>query len=161
MKKRIMSTGLPCLWLTLVVLALDLGSKQWIMANFSYGESVPIFSYLNFTYTLNPGAAFSFLANKGGGQRFAFSAIAVVSVVMLVGAMYRSDKWARVSNTAYAMIIGGALGNLHDRIVHGVVIDFIDFNVRNWHWPIFNIADAGICIGALLIVINSFQHPHD
>ncbi|MFT4465217.1 MAG: signal peptidase II [Sodalis sp. (in: enterobacteria)] len=159
MNKTIMSTGLRWLWLALVVLALDLGSKQWVMVYFWLGESVPVIPFINFTYAHNPGAAFSFLADKGGWQRWAFSAIAVIIAVVLLVMMYRSDKRARLSNAAYAMIIGGALGNLFDRMVHGVVIDFIDFYVGDWHWPTFNVADAGICIGAVLIVLEGFCRP--
>ncbi|WMQ74401.1 MAG: Lipoprotein signal peptidase [Sodalis sp.] len=159
MNKTMMSTGLRWLWLALVVLALDLGSKQWIMAHFWLGESMSVVSFINLTYVHNPGAAFSLLANKGGWQRWAFSAITVIIAVVLLVMIYRSDKRARLSNAAYAMIIGGALGNLFDRMVHGVVIDFIDFYVGDWHWPTFNVADAGICIGAVLICAGGFCRP--
>ncbi|KYP97677.1 lipoprotein signal peptidase [Sodalis-like endosymbiont of Proechinophthirus fluctus] len=161
MNKTIMSTGLRWFWLALLVLVLDLGSKQWVMAHFWLGESVPIIPFINFTYAHNPGAAFSFLADKGGWQRWAFSSIAVIIAVVLMVMMYRSNKRARLSNTAYAMIIGGALGNLFDRMVHSVVIDFIDFYVSDWHWPTFNVADTGICIGAVLIALDGFCRPAD
>ncbi|MGP4123628.1 MAG: signal peptidase II [Sodalis sp. (in: enterobacteria)] len=156
MNKIIMSTGLRWLWLALVVLALDLSSKQWVMAHFWLGESVPVMPFINFTYAHNPGAAFSFLADKGGWQRWVFSTIAVIITVVLLFIMYRSDKRASLSNAAYAMIIGGALGNLFDRMAPGVVIDFIDFYVSDWHWPTFNVADAGICIGTVLLVFEWF-----
>lgn len=155
MNKLLMSTGLRWLWLALVVLVLDLGSKQWIMTHFWLGESVSIIPFINFTYSHNSGAAFSFLADKGGWQRWVFSSIAVVISVVVLVIMYRSDYRSRLSNSAYAIIIGGALGNLFDRMVHSVVIDFIDFYIGNWHWPTFNVADSSICIGAVLIILDS------
>lgn len=156
MKKMIMSTGLRWLWLALVVLTLDLISKQWVITHFWLGESIPIISFVNFTYSHNHGGAFSFLADKGGWQRWAFSAIAVIISVVLLIMMYRSDKRISLSNIAYMLIIGGALGNLFDRLVHGMVIDFIDFYINDWHWPTFNVADASICIGAILIILDGF-----
>ncbi len=151
-----MSTGLRWFWLSLVVLTLDFISKQWVITHFWLGESVSVIPFINFTYVHNPGAAFSFMANKGGWCRWVFSVISFVISVLLFIMMYRSDQRARLSNAAYAMIIGGALGNLLDRMVHGVVIDFIDFYIGNWYWPTFNVADAGICIGSVLIMLENF-----
>ncbi|WP_114192677.1 signal peptidase II [Edaphovirga cremea] len=161
MSKPISSTGLRWLWLALIVLVLDLGSKQWVMAHFYLGESVPLVPFFNLTYAHNPGAAFSFLADKGGWQRWFFAAIALVISVVLIVLMYRSSAKQRLVNAAYALIIGGALGNLFDRMVHGVVIDFIDFYVNDWHWPVFNLADTAICIGAVIIVLEGFFAPPD
>lgn len=161
MSKPISSTGLRWLWLALIVLVLDLGSKQWVMAHFYLGESVPLVPFFNLTYAHNPGAAFSFLADKGGWQRWFFAAIALVISVVLIVLMYRSSAKQRLVNAAYALIIGGALGNLFDRMVHGVVIDFIDFYVNNWHWPVFNLADTAICVGAVIIVLEGFFAPPD
>ncbi|CUX96473.1 signal peptidase II [Candidatus Doolittlea endobia] len=159
MNKTIMSTGLSWIWLALVVLVLDFGSKQWVVMQFSLGETVPVISFINFTYVHNPGAAFSFLADRGGWQRWAFSAIAVAFTVVLLVKMYNLDKRAKLPNITYAMIIGGALGNLFDRMKHGVVIDFIDFYVGHWHWPTFNVADVSICIGAVLTILEFFLLP--
>lgn len=150
------STGLRWLWLALVVLVVDLGSKQWVMTHFQLGESLPLIPFFNLTYAHNPGAAFSFLADKDGWQRWFFAVIALAITAALLVMMYRSSASQKLNNIAYAMIIGGAVGNLTDRLVHGYVIDFVDFYINNWHYPIFNIADAGICIGALLIVLEGF-----
>lgn len=150
------STGLRWLWLALVVLVVDLGSKQWVMTHFQLGESLPLIPFFNLTYAHNPGAAFSFLADKDGWQRWFFAVIALAITAALLVLMYRSSASQKLNNMAYAMIIGGAVGNLTDRIVHGYVIDFVDFYINDWHYPIFNIADAGICIGALLIVLEGF-----
>ncbi|WP_420843485.1 signal peptidase II [Lonsdalea britannica] len=150
------STGLRWLWLALVVLVVDLGSKQWVMTHFQLGESLPLIPFFNLTYAHNPGAAFSFLADKDGWQRWFFAVIALAITAALLVMMYRSSASQKLNNMAYAMIIGGAVGNLTDRLVHGYVIDFVDFYINGWHYPIFNIADAGICIGALLIVLEGF-----
>ncbi|WJY15640.1 signal peptidase II [Pectobacteriaceae bacterium CE90] len=156
MSKSIGASGLRWLWLTLVVLVVDLGSKQWVMTHFQLGESFSLVPFFNLTYAHNLGAAFSFLADKGGWQRWLFAVIALAITVTLLVFMYRSDGRHKLNNIAYALIIGGAIGNLSDRLVHGYVIDFIDFHVNNWHYPIFNLADTSICIGALLIVLEGF-----
>ncbi|MFP1786469.1 signal peptidase II [Lonsdalea quercina] len=156
MRHSMKSTGLRWLWLALVVLVVDLGSKQWVMAHFQLGESLPLIPFFNLTYAHNPGAAFSFLADKDGWQRWFFAVIALAITAALLVLMYRSSASQKLNNIAYAMIIGGAVGNLTDRLVHGYVIDFVDFYINDWHYPIFNIADAGICIGALLIVLEGF-----
>ncbi|MFP1723357.1 signal peptidase II [Lonsdalea quercina] len=156
MRHSMKSTGLRWLWLALVVLVVDLGSKQWVMTHFQLGESLPLIPFFNLTYAHNPGAAFSFLADKDGWQRWFFAVIALAITAALLVLMYRSSASQKLNNIAYAMIIGGAVGNLTDRLVHGYVIDFVDFYINDWHYPIFNIADAGICIGALLIVLEGF-----
>ncbi|MGK4330398.1 signal peptidase II [Lonsdalea quercina] len=156
MRHSMKSTGLRWLWLALVVLVVDLGSKQWVMSHFQLGESLPLIPFFNLTYAHNPGAAFSFLADKDGWQRWFFAVIALAITAALLVMMYRSSASQKLNNIAYAMIIGGAVGNLTDRLVHGYVIDFVDFYINDWHYPIFNIADAGICIGALLIVLEGF-----
>lgn len=159
MQRTLIYTGLRWFWISLVVLVLDLGSKQWVITHLCMGESVSIMPLLNFFYTLNPGSAFSFLAENSGWQRWVLSLIAILIVTVLIIIMYHSSYYARLINIAYALIIGGALGNLFDRMVHGYVIDFIDVYFTNLHWPTFNIADSSICIGAMLIVLESFFLP--
>lgn len=156
MNKPIGSTGLRWFWLAVVVLLLDLGSKMLVMDYFQLGESMPLIPFLNLTYAHNPGAAFSFLADKDGWQRWLFALIAIAIVIALLILMYRCSGKQRLNNIAFAMIIGGALGNLFDRMVHGFVIDFIDFYVKGWHYPIFNLADSFICVGAALVVLEGF-----
>lgn len=159
MKRSLSATGLRWLWLTLLVLIVDLGSKQWVMNHFYLGESLPVIPFFNFYYAHNLGAAFSFLADKGGWQRWLFALIALVIAGGLLFMMYRADYRQRITNCAYALIIGGALGNLFDRLVHGFVVDFIDFYVGNWHFPTFNVADSAICVGAVLVVLEGFLRP--
>ncbi|BDH47167.1 lipoprotein signal peptidase [Salmonella enterica subsp. enterica serovar Choleraesuis] len=156
MTKPILSTGLRWLWLALLVLVVDLGVKQWIMDNFQLYETRALIPFFNLHYAHNPGAAFSFLAGEDGWQRWFFAGIAIGIAAVLMVMMYRHSAVQKLNNIAYALIIGGALGNLFDRMVHGFVVDMIDFYVGNWHFPTFNIADTGICIGAALIVLEGF-----
>ncbi|RLM28184.1 signal peptidase II [Brenneria alni] len=161
MNKSICSSGLRWLWLALVVLVVDFGSKQWVLSQFALGETLPLFPSLNLHYARNYGAAFSFLADKGGWQRWFFAGIAIAIVVALLVMMYRASAQQKLNNIAYALIIGGALGNLFDRMWHGFVVDMIDFYVRDWHFATFNLADTAICIGAALIVLEGFFSTHD
>lgn len=140
----------------MVVLALDVISKQWVLNNFVLGQSLPLFPSFNLYYARNYGAAFSFLADHGGWQRWFFAVIAIVIVAVLVVMMYRSSAEQKLPNIAYAFIIGGALGNLFDRLWHGFVVDMLDFYLGNWHYPTFNLADVFICIGAAMIVLEGF-----
>ena len=153
MSQSICSTGLRWLWLVVVVLIIDLGSKYLILQNFALGDTVPLFPSLNLHYARNYGAAFSFLADSGGWQRWFFAGIAIGISVILAVMMYRSKATQKLNNIAYALIIGGALGNLFDRLWHGFVVDMIDFYVGDWHFATFNLADSAICIGAALIVL--------
>ncbi|MEL0578531.1 signal peptidase II [Pectobacterium punjabense] len=161
MMNKICSSGLRWLWLALLVLVIDLGSKQWILAHFALGDTVPVMPSLNLHYARNYGAAFSFLADKGGWQRWFFAGIAIAIVVALLVMMYRGNVKQKLNNIAYSLIIGGALGNLFDRTWHGFVVDFIDFYVGDWHFATFNLADTAICIGAALIVLEGFFSTHD
>ena len=161
MSKPLCSTGLRWLWLVVVVLIIDLGSKYLILQNFALGDTVSLFPSLNLHYARNYGAAFSFLADSGGWQRWFFAGIAVTISVILMVMMYRQSAQKRLSNIAYALIISGAIGNLSDRLIHGFVIDYIDFYIGNWHYPTFNLADVTICIGAALVILEGFLPDKD
>jgi len=157
--KPLLSTGLRWLWLAVAVLAIDLGSKYLVLQHFMLGETLPLFPSLNLHYARNYGAAFSFLADKEGWQRWFFAVIAIGITVALLVMMYREKAGHKLNNIAYALIIGGALGNLFDRLWHGFVVDMIDFYVGDWHFATFNLADTAICIGAALIVLEGFIIP--
>ncbi|EOV8088610.1 signal peptidase II [Providencia rettgeri] len=156
MKTPVCSTGLRWLWLTIVVIVADLGIKQLVLSDLNLYEPHPIMPFFNIMYAQNFGAAFSFLADEGGWQRWFFAGIAIGISIILMVMMYRQSVQKRLSNIAYALIIGGAIGNLSDRLVHGFVIDYLDFYVGNWHWPTFNLADMAICIGAALVIFEGF-----
>ena len=139
-------------------MALDQWSKHAVVASLEYGELRPVTSFFNLVRAHNPGAAFSFLEGASGWQRWLFALIAVGVSGVLVAWLRRLPAGARLLPAALALIIGGALGNLVDRIRYGYVIDFIDFQAT-WenlphHWPTFNVADIAICIGVALMALD-------
>lgn len=143
------------LLLSLVVIVLDQLTKQLITANFSLYEVMPIAPMFNLTLAHNTGAAFSFLADHNGWQRWFFIGLASIVSVMLVIWLKRLKPTAKLEAFALSMIIGGAVGNVIDRIHYGYVIDFFDFYINQTHWPAFNVADAAICIGAIALIADS------
>jgi signal peptidase II len=117
------------------------------------GVEVPVTSYFNLVFVLNPGAAFSFLADAGGWQRWFFTGLTLVVVGVLLFLIRKSPQQALFCLAA-SLIMGGALGNLVDRLIIGAVIDFLDFHVGGWHWPAFNLADSAITVGAALFILD-------
>ncbi|STI97445.1 lipoprotein signal peptidase [Escherichia coli] len=156
MSQSICSTGLRWLWLVVVVLIIDLGSKYLILQNFALGDTVPLFPSLNLHYARNYGAAFSFLADSGGWQRWFFAGIAIGISVILAVMMYRSKATQKLNNIAYALIIGGALGNLFDRLWHGFVVDMIDFYVGDCTSPPSTLPILPFVSVPALIVLEGF-----
>ncbi|MFC3033897.1 signal peptidase II [Pseudoalteromonas fenneropenaei] len=149
-------SGLVWLWLSLLLLAVDMLTKYVVMNNMQLGESIAILPVFNFTYMHNYGAAFSFLSEAGGWQRYFLSFIAIAISVLLTFWLKRlaANQW--VLCLAYAMVLGGAVGNLLDRLIHGYVIDFLHFYYQNWHYPAFNVADMAIVGGAGLLIFDAF-----
>ena len=144
--------------LSALIIALDLLSKWFADTNLQMYQQVPVIDGLfSFTLAYNPGAAFSFLANAGGWQRWFFVAIAVGVSGMLVVWLARLPRDKIMEPLALALILGGALGNLYDRIVHGHVVDFILVHwQQSWFFPAFNIADSAITVGAALLILDMF-----
>jgi signal peptidase II len=161
-KKRLMPSSsnnnslLPWLGISLIVLLLDQLSKITILKLFHYGESRPITGFFNLVLVYNKGAAFSFLAAESGWQRHLFTAIGIAAAIYIIY-LLRKHAGQRMFCWALALILGGAIGNVIDRIVYGHVIDFLDVFVGNWHWPAFNIADSAICVGAVLFVLDELR----
>ncbi|UTM58977.1 signal peptidase II [Photobacterium sp. CCB-ST2H9] len=151
-------SGIRWLWLAVLVFAIDIGSKLLVMDTMGYGwpNRIEVLPFFNLLYVHNYGAAFSFLSDASGWQRWLFTAIALGVTGLLLLWMRRTPASHGVANSAYALIIGGALGNLFDRLYHGFVVDFLDFYIGQKHWPAFNIADSAICIGAALIILEGF-----
>lgn len=143
------------LWLAAAVVLLDLGTKALASALLGYAQPVAVLPFFNLTLLHNPGAAFSFLANHPGWQRWFFAAIAVGASVGLTIWMSRLRADEKLLGASLALIIGGALGNLHDRLVHGYVVDFLSFHVAGWYYPAFNVADIGITLGAIGLIWES------
>ncbi len=151
------SSGLM-LWLGLasVVVLLDQLSKITMSRLLAYGESEVITSYFNLVMVYNQGAAFSFLSTQGGWQRWFFSALAAGVSVFIIW-MLKKNAQQRMFCWSLSLILGGAVGNLIDRIAYGHVIDFLDFHIGGWHWPAFNVADGAITIGAALFVLDELR----
>ncbi len=150
-------SGLSFLWLSLLAFVLDLLTKYIVVQKFDLYESVNILPVFNLTYVRNPGAAFSFLADHDGWQKYFFIVLAIGISLMLAYFMKKNHASQRLQNSAYALIIGGALANAVDRAYNGYVIDFFDFYWRDWHYPVFNVADIAICVGAALIALDAFK----
>ncbi len=145
-------------WLSLLIVVFDQVSKQWADAALQLYRPVELLPGLNFTLSYNAGAAFSFLSDAGGWQRWFFTVLALaVSLFILrwMQTLRRDERWMAV---ALALILGGALGNVWDRIVLGHVIDFIDVYYQQWHWPTFNVADSAICVGAVMLVVDALRN---
>ncbi|MDD3609614.1 MAG: signal peptidase II [Halothiobacillaceae bacterium] len=150
-------TPLRWLWLAVFVLILDQISKWAATAWLSYAEPVPVMPLLNMTLLHNTGAAFSFLASAGGWQRWFFTLIALAISIALVIWLWRLPARERLTGAALALVLGGALGNLIDRVLYGYVVDFIDVYYGSWHWPAFNIADSAITVGVALLLWTSLR----
>jgi len=148
---------LKWLWLSVVVIALDQISKYWASTSLDLHDPVSVLPFFNFTLMHNQGAAFSFLSQAGGWQRWFFTIIALVVTAVIVQWIRRlspAETWMAV---ALSLIAGGALGNVWDRIQLGYVVDFIDIYYGTWHWPAFNIADSAITVGAVMLIVEGFK----
>jgi signal peptidase II len=147
---------LKWLWLSVISLVLDQWSKIAVDQSFDLYESVPITSFFNLTYVHNLGAAFSFLSEAGGWQRWFFTVIAATISTILIIWIYRLKNHETLLAVALALVLGGAVGNLIDRVAYGYVIDFLDFYYQGGHWPAFNIADSSIFLGVFLMLLENF-----
>mgnify|MGYP000367247779 CR=1 FL=1 len=142
--------------IAIIVLLLDQLSKWSALSNLQMGVPEPVMPFLNWLLLFNPGAAFSFLAQGSGWQRWFFTIIGIVAAVVIIWLLQKNTH-DRPFCIALSLILGGAIGNVLDRLLYGAVVDFIDVHYSGWHWPAFNIADSAISIGATLIVINEIR----
>ncbi len=148
---------LKFLWLTGLVIVLDQASK-WLMVSWlSLYETVAVIPYFNLTMAHNTGAAFSFLAGAGGWQRWFFVGLTAVISIGLFVWLKKLSVQAKLEALSISLILGGAIGNVIDRLYFGYVIDFLDVYYGSYHWPAFNIADSAIVVGAALLIIDSFR----
>ncbi|MGE5337667.1 MAG: signal peptidase II [Gemmatimonadota bacterium] len=143
----------PWLGLAVLIVLADQLSKTVIERTFEFGDVRPITSYFNLVLTYNKGAAFSFLASASGWQSRFFTVIGIVASLFIVYLLARHGA-QRLFSFSLALILGGAIGNVIDRLLHGHVIDFLDFHLRGWHWPAFNVADSAIVVGAALLILD-------
>jgi signal peptidase II len=152
---------LKWLWLTLLVVVLDQASKLMADQMLEYHQAVAVIPFFNFTLSYNAGAAFSFLSDAGGWQRWFFILLAtVISVIIFFWLKGLSGRQYWLA-AALSLVLGGAIGNLIDRIAYGHVIDFIDIYYHDWHWPIFNIADSAIVVGVVILIADGLFGKDD
>ena len=142
------------LLMSVLIIVLDLWTKGLATDSLTLYRPVELTSWLNMTLAHNYGAAFSFLSDAGGWQRWLFTGLASVVTLVLIIWLFRLTAREKLTAAALGLIIGGAVGNLIDRIMHGYVVDFIDVYYRQWHWPAFNVADSAITCGVILLLLD-------
>ena len=148
--------------IALLVVVLDQITKIWIDGALALYERIPITSFFNITKAYNPGAAFSFLSEAGGWQRWFFTVVSAAVSVLLIVWIRRMTAGERWLGIAISLVLGGAIGNLIDRLLYGHVVDFIQLYWRDWYFPSFNVADAAISGGAaILIALTLFEKPEE
>ncbi|HCE09767.1 MAG TPA: signal peptidase II [Oxalobacteraceae bacterium] len=146
----------PWLGIATIIILLDQITKFTIGRLFTYGEQYTLTSFFNLVLAYNKGAAFSFLAGESGWQRYFFTALGIIAALFIVYLIKR-HAGQRLFCWALALILGGAVGNVIDRLLYGHVIDFLDFHIRGWHFPAFNAADSAITIGAALFILDELR----
>jgi signal peptidase II len=146
-------------WLgsALAIVAFDQGVKWLVLRTFREGERFNVLPFFDVILAYNPGAAFSFLASAGGWQRWFFTVLAIVVSVFIVGWMRKERRLLPL--LALTLVLGGAVGNVIDRLIHGKVVDFLLFYWEHWYYPAFNVADSAITVGAILLIWDSFFGP--
>ena len=155
-------SGLSFLWLSAVAFLLDLLTKYIVVQKFDLYESINVLPVFNLTYVRNYGAAFSFLADHDGWQKYFFILLAIGISLMLAYFMKKNRVDQTLQNAAYALIIGGALANMVDRAYNGFVVDFFDFYWDIYHYPVFNVADIFVtCAAAVFILLFCFYYKEE
>lgn len=142
-------------WIAALVVVADQLTKVAALKYLTRHAELAITPFLNFTLVYNPGAAFGFLSDAGGWQNRFFIGIALVACAVIIYMVHRLGPRDRLVAVAFMLILGGAVGNVIDRLVYGFVIDFVDVYYGTWHWPAFNVADSAITVGAVLLVIDA------
>ena len=147
-------------WLIIsaVIVLADLYTKHLIQNALVYGEHLTITSFFDLVRYHNEGAAFSFLANAGGWQKWFFSSVSIIAILVITY-LIKKHQNQTLFCLGLALVLGGAIGNLYDRLTLGYVVDFLSFHVNDWFWPAFNVADSAICVGVALLLIDSFKKP--
>lgn len=139
-----------------VIVALDIYTKHLVQQAFSYGEHLTVTGFFDLVRYHNEGAAFSFLANAGGWQKWFFTTITAIAVIVISYLLTRHHK-EKLFCLGLALVLGGAIGNLYDRLTLGYVVDFLYFHIDQFYWPAFNVADSAICVGVGLLLLDSFR----
>jgi signal peptidase II len=142
-----------------IVAALDLYTKHLVQNAFVYGELLKVTSFFDLVHYHNVGAAFGFLANAGGWQKLFFTVITPAAVIVITY-LIKKHHHEKLFSLGLALVLGGAIGNLYDRLTLGYVVDFLNFHINDLYWPAFNVADSAICIGVGLLLLDSFKKPN-
>ena len=145
-------------WLSIsaIVVAFDLYSKHLIQQHFVFGDLHPVTSFFDLVRYHNEGSAFGFLNDAGGWQKWFFNGISIVASVVIIYLLKKHTN-EKLFCAGLALVLGGAIGNLYDRITLGYVVDFLNFHLNNHYWPAFNVADSAICVGVGLLLLDSFK----
>jgi signal peptidase II len=146
----------PWLGLAVIIVIIDQFTKTLILGYYKLGDATYVTSFFNVVRAHNTGAAFSFLADHSGWQRWFFTAIGVAAAVFIVW-MLKSHAGQKLFSFAMACILGGAIGNVVDRMMHGYVVDFLSFHAGNWYFPAFNAADSAITLGAICLIVDEIR----
>jgi signal peptidase II len=150
-------------WLSIsaAVAALDLYTKHLIQQAFAFGDKLTVTSFFDLVRYHNEGAAFGFLNDAGGWQKWFFTAISAIAIIVITYLIKKHSE-QKLFCFGLALVLGGAIGNLYDRITLGYVVDFLNFHINNYYWPAFNVADSAICVGVGLLLWDSFKNdkPH-
>ncbi len=144
----------PWLLLSICVIAIDQFSKLYLNTHLTLGQPVEVLPFFNLTLAYNPGAAFSFLGEQTGWQIWLFTSISLAISIILIAWLLKTPRKDALLACSLSLILGGAVGNLIDRVLYGYVIDFADFHIGSWHFATFNIADSAVCIGAGLLIVH-------
>jgi signal peptidase II len=151
------SSGIgPWLGIASIIILIDQLTKITVAKLLTHGETRPITSFFDLVLAHNKGAAFSFLAAESGWQRYFFTGLGIAAALFIIY-LLKKNAGQRLFCWALALILGGAIGNVIDRILYGYVIDFLDVHVAGWHWPAFNVADSAICVGAVMFVLDELR----
>ena len=142
-----------------IVIAVDLYTKHLIQKAFAFGDLRPVTSFFDLVRYHNQGAAFGFLNDAGGWQKWFFNGIAVVASIVIIYLLKKHTS-QKLFCAGLALVLGGAIGNLYDRITLGYVVDFLNFHINNYYWPAFNVADSAICVGVALLLWDSFKQKN-
>ena len=147
-------------WLSIsaVIVIVDLYTKHLIQRAFEYGEHLTMTSFFDLVRYHNEGAAFSFLSDAGGWQKWFFSGVSMIAVVVITY-LLKKHQTQKLFCFGLALVLGGAIGNLYDRLTLGYVVDFLLFHYKDWYYPAFNVADSAICVGVALLLLDSFKKP--
>ncbi len=139
-----------------IVVALDLYTKHLVQNAFEFGERLTVTSFFDLVRFHNEGAAFSFLSSAGGWQKWFFTAIAAIAVIVITY-LIRKNPTQKLFCVGLALVLGGAIGNLYDRLTLGYVVDFLYFHINEYYWPAFNVADSAISVGVAILLWDSFK----